>query len=392
MSGVRRTVLEEKVILTWKCDHCGSKVSGLKRECPNCGMPRDRGTKFDTNDVIGTLSAEESKNYGQPDWLCECCDMLNNYRNTECESCGAPKGASKNYFEMHEEINRRKMQHDLQGSDDSTYVEERFTHSSEFDSTPMQSYHDKEIRNRRKTIFRNFLIGGGVSLGIISFIVLMVFLLKPKEYSVVVESSNWERSISIEEVNTYHEEGWSLPAGAVQTDKVWKYKDKERVIDHYDTVTEMVTKTKTVQDGYDVSYEVEDNGDGTGNVVKVETPKYKTVEYEVPETKQVPVYAWVDVYDWYYYYDIDRWSYTRSVDTRGETGPYWGEVTLRDDEREGGRTERYNIVVSGEDIDSKTYHIDYDVWVLIEPGDELVVSVNAVGICKVVSINSERVE
>lgn len=75
---------------------------------------------------------------------------------------------------------------------------------------------------------------------IIFFIVLealfLGFLIFPciKE-SQTVTGFSWERTISIEELKTFHESGWSLPSGAKQTDTKIELYGYESVLDHYET-------------------------------------------------------------------------------------------------------------------------------------------------------------
>lgn len=85
----------------WDCPLCQSKaISGLARDCPNCGKPRGDEVKFYMIDKKNYLDADTAASVGnKPDWLCEFCKSLNNNKLTTCPSCGANKGTSKrNYF------------------------------------------------------------------------------------------------------------------------------------------------------------------------------------------------------------------------------------------------------------------------------------------------------
>lgn len=86
---------------TWDCSYCGRKNRGRDRECAGCSRPQSMETKFNMNETVAVLDGEEAKKYiTGPDWFCECCDSYNPDSIVECKSCGAPRGASKNYFEM----------------------------------------------------------------------------------------------------------------------------------------------------------------------------------------------------------------------------------------------------------------------------------------------------
>lgn len=374
MSGVQRINTGEKVWLSWKCEYCGTTVSGKYRECPNCGRPRGGNTNFDINDIGEDLTKEEIANRCGPDWFCECCETLNSARFSECESCGAPRGASKNYFEM-------------KAARESKFAGEFLKDTAEqFRSIPVL---EDDITGRkvkkRKIELQSALIGLFSALGIGTLAILMVVLFTPKEYQVTVTDVSWYRSISIEQQGTYHESGWTVPVGGRQTSKEWKYVRTDKVIDHYDTKD--VTKTKTVEDGYDVDYEYVDNGDGSADRIEVRTPRYKTVTYT--ETESVPVYKDVDIYDWYYYYDIDRWKYHHSVETSGQYDPYWGEVNLGNRQRQGGTTETYYIHVNEEGLKDK-YTVSYDDWCMIKPGDNVTIKVSIIGNAVITEVNGVK--
>ena len=60
------------------------------------------------------------------------------------------------------------------------------------------------------------------------------------------------------------------------------------------------------------------------------------------ETYQEPVYRDEPIYETKYYYEIDKWLHKEYIKTSGnDKEPVWGEYTLKDKERENGRTERY---------------------------------------------------
>lgn len=364
----------EKVWLAWKCEYCGTTVSGKYRECPNCGRPRGKSTEFDINDIGEDLTREEIENCCGPDWYCECCETLNSARFSECESCGAPRGASSNYFEMRE---ARESKFTGEFIEDVT---------EQFRSIPVVEVNVTNERNDKpKFIWGPVLWRLLFALGAAALVWLLVALFIPKEYNVTVADVSWYRSISVEQEDTYHESGWNIPAGGRQTNKEWKYLRTDRVLDHYETKN--VTKTKTVQDGYDISYEYVNNGDGSANRIEVKTPKYKTVTYT--ETEQVPVYKDVPVYDWYYYYDIDRWKYHHSIETSGQFDPYWGDVVLDSRQRKGDSTEAYYVYANEEGREYK-YTVSYDDWNRIKPGDNITIKVSLIGDAVITEVNGVK--
>ena len=63
----------------------------------------------------------------------------------------------------------------------------------------------------------------------------------------------------------------------------------------------------------------------------------------------------VPIFGTKYYYEIERWIFERQEDTSGssDTAPYWAELSLKENEREGGRSEKYTFTAS--DSKGKTY-------------------------------------
>lgn len=318
MGEVQRINTGEKVWLPWSCDYCGANVSGKYRDCPNCGRPRGKNTTFDVTKPGETLTEEEVSKRCGPDWLCECCDSLNSASLSECPSCGAPKGASKNYFELKrireesvraeadkvESVEQSSVVPAIYDDDDKKEEEKRFTgeyledDTEKYRSIPVVG-NDMPYRRRKRNKSFNFMKAIAVAMtvaGSIGLLSVLICALLPKEYSATVTDVSWERSINIEQQDTYHESGWSIPAGGRETSKEWKKSGTKKVIDHYDTRD--VTKTKVVDDGYDITYDYVDNGDGSADKIEVRTPKTKTVTYT--EKEEYPVYVDVDVYDWYY--------------------------------------------------------------------------------------------
>ena len=107
-------------------------------------------------------------------------------------------------------------------------------------------------------------------------------------------------------------------------------------------------------------------------------PVYTTETYI--ETHEEPVYVQVPEYRTKYYYEIERWFDSRTVDTSGrEKSPYWGEVVLAEKEREDGRTEKYWIVTVNKKDKTKTYPVSYAQWEDIEVGDILEAKVSLIG-------------
>lgn len=363
------------VVMYWDCDYCGTKnISGLTRVCPYCGKPRGTETNFHfiegkEKEYIDEDKAEEIGR--EPDWLCSFCSSLNNAKETTCPSCGASReDSSKNYFEMKEEREAKKREAELL---EVQRDEERKLgiNYEEFEKEYFANREEKTVsETKTKWSLKNYIARIGIILSVIA-LGLLIFL--PKTKSVHVDSHNWEYSINVEEYKTFSESDWTLPPGARLTSQQVEFKEYVPVLDHYETQT--VTEQSYEQIGSHTEYSYVDNGNGTATEVAHTVPDYGYVTHT--RTEQVPVYRQEPVYATKYYYDIDRWTYTRSIKTEGnDTKPYWGELDLKDKEREQSRNEKYTVnctdVKKGKEY---SYDAPYEIWIAIKDGSDVKLTV-----------------
>lgn len=327
------------VVGCWDCDYCGAdRISGDIKICPKCGKPRGKDVTFY---MAGPKQYVEdpdkvSKN---PDWLCSFCDTLNADTDKFCTSCGASREDSEmNYFEVKEKQRQEALR--------------------------------KEEENRKK--LQNIAPQSSRSAGgrrllpllvIAAAVLVIAFMSMPRTKSMKVDAMKWERTVIVEKKQAVQESGWDLPAGAwdvTSRQEIYRY---DQILDHYETREREVAEE--VLDGYDVTYTYEDLGNGHFEEVEHREPRYRT-EYHT-EYYEEPVYISVPVYEEKYYYTIIKWFHDRDEVTSGTNSePYFAELDLTQDEREGGRKEEYWIV-SGD----KTYGIDYELWEWITPGSSI---------------------
>ena len=337
----------------WDCPFCNAKhIEGLERDCPNCGRARSKETEFyiDENN-IEYLTEEEAKTKGKgADWLCSYCDSLNSVLDDTCKGCGAQKSESqKDYFQMHEESQVENTANETPKS--------------------VQKEKPKRRRDPSKARWYHWLLAL-IIYGLPLF--LFISFLLPKHVIITVEKTAWEYNISIEKYGVVEESDWTLPdkAKLIKKKKEIHHYDKE--LDHYETKTE--THEERVLDGYDVSYNRVNNGDGTFSEERVETPRYRTETRT--ETVEVPVYKDVPVYRTKYYYEIKKWHHHRYVTSSGENEePYWGEVSLQKNERQGAKTESYKV--SGL-VDERIEHYTCkkEIWNQFEIGKDYKIKVS----------------
>ena len=334
------------IIGCWDCTYCGTdRISGELRDCPNCGHPRDKDVKFYMADPKNYAADQENVNKN-PDWLCPFCDSLNPDSATICSSCGASRdGKTQNYFQNREkqEAEARKQQ----------------TLTETAPSGPKS----------KKGLF--------IVLGILAAVIaLVIFLVVPKSKTMEVASLKWERSVEVEENREIEENGWTLPADAYDVSSKLELYGYNSVLDHYETRTRQVAVD--VFDGYDISYDYKDLGNGRFEEIEHKTPRYRT-EYK-KETYEEPIYRQDPVYQTKYYYYIMRWVTDHYEETSGENDePYYAEVPEDSTHRAGDKTEKYWVT----DTDGKTYPTTYDIWKDLSVGDKIKASVQ---MCEIIEV------
>lgn len=382
----------------WDCSYCGNKhISGLKKSCPSCGRVRDETTKFymDGTGKERELTDEQLSSVGSgPDWLCAFCGSYNSSDIEICKSCGHSRDEEdRDYFEqqrVNEEKARERREYELRVTGERQYSTEgqqeptgvasgiggantgRETVGKEWDT---RREGERGVRLGRGTNFN--LTKALPILGVILLVLLGIFLLVPKATTLTVDKLTWDYAIQIEELKTFNESDWQMPAGARLQHTSTEIHHYDQVLDHMETKTRQVPHE--VLDGYDeVVTGYTDNGNGTFIANTTQVPRYRT-EYTT-ETYQEPVYRDEPVYATKYYYEIDRWTRTRAVTTSGiDKSPYYGEVILADKEREGVRSEDYTLYCHNEKGKEFEYTITKEEWEKLNVGENINAKVNAIG-------------
>lgn len=348
------------VLKYWNCPQCGTKdISGGIRECPNCGKPRAEGVSyhFKANEkpvYVSEETAEVVRKRGH-DWECKHCNSMNSGLDSVCFSCGAPREEQPLGSDKDTKIVVTNEQGiDIDGDTNvGSSTKEDIKSDGLF--TPQQ-LHISPVK--RVVPFKKilpFIITGFVVLVIVG----IIFLCQPKDVEFKIIDMSWSYSIDIQKLTLVEESDWTMPSGARLQRTASEFHHYEQVFDHYKI------EYKDVFDGYEeeiVGYK--DLGNGYAEEIIRQVPKYHKEEVKVPVYRDEPVYATK------YYYEVDKWLYERSVTTSAyNKEPYWGEVVLGENEKEGSRTTTY-ILYGVSDAD-KSYEckVDYNTWLSCEIED-----------------------
>ncbi len=349
----------------WDCVYCSQKkIQGDKDECPSCGASRGENTKFymDASNIEYVTPVQEND---KPNWICSFCNSQNEDYETSCEYCGASKEQSEaNYFEQQ----RRKDISAEESPNDSS--------NNSYNSLPSRQSYNISNGNASQNIWSSILQYSWlaiVPIAIVLLILLFVWLSTPIQKKITIDSFEWERSISVEVEKTIQESGWNLPSNARLQYEQEEIRDYNKIVDYYETKSREVKKERFVgYEDYVAGYE--DLGNGQFEEIIKQRKVYET--YYETEYYEEPVYKSVPVYDTKYYYEVDKWVYSRSVNTSGmDKNPYWGEVTLSSDERQGSKKDNYFVYATFEE-EQKRYTMDFAEWNAYEIGDTLTVKVN----------------
>lgn len=367
----------------WDCKYCDTKgIQGSIRECPNCGNPRGKDTKFYIGSENSYVPEEKATKINRrPDWLCQYCGSLNSDDDKICKSCGAERTSENlNYFEMR----RNQEEQQYEESQAQSYEKNLYEDISKSDYTFVSdtSTDAKSKANGFVSFFREHYPYIGIGFLIIIVIVGIVALFIPREKDITVQEILWERSIEIERYQTVNDEGWDLPPGASAISSENRFSDTEVVIDECETKTRTIPK-ETVVDYEDVVVDYIDLGNGYFE--EITSKKEITETYYETEVYTELITHYESVYETWYYYETDKWLYERSINTRGKDKlVYWGDLDLEPDERESSRNEKYYVTALLENGKTQTIVFSYEDWNSMEVGETVRVKVSAIGYGEVV--------
>lgn len=339
------------VELEWTCPNCQTRNPGLKKTCQSCGSPQPSDVTFqskaDENLITDAASLEQAKK--GPDIHCGFCGARNPADAAICSQCGGDlkQGKAREAGKVMGEVQK--------DNDPKTLCPNCKTENpanAQICSkcgAPLNATAVPE-QAAKKSLSLGCLIALGIAglllvIGIISLISLGA---KRTDLVGSLNSTKWERIISMEEFGPVQKDDWQdqIPAGA----SIGSCSDKVR--DTSDTPSG--NSVEVCGEPYKV-----DKGNGVAEVVQ-------DCKYEI--------------YDSYCSYTVDEWHTGSDQVAQGtDLNAYWPAVNVDNTHREGSRSERYTLyfIANGDEYSYETS--DFQLYQRVKPGSAWKLTVNGFG-------------
>jgi len=323
------------VELEWLCPHCGTRNGGTQRTCSRCGAAMAEKAQFQTPAVQKLMTEAEARaatGGSGPDVHCYFCGARNAAGAEVCGRCGGnlAQGRARAAGAMLGE-HRTGPVADIVCPNCRTAnpadarvcrscnapLAAPFAQQQQQASWAQGGQGPQAAQAPKSKSLVPMGILGCVTIAAVGLIILLVLVFRTKDASAVVKEVAWERAVAILEQKPTRDSDWAdqIPRDAQRgscSKKVRKTQSEpapgaEKVCD----------KPKMV-----------DQGNGTAKVVQ-------TCEYKI--------------YDqWCEFTRLEWQEVDRAVAKGSDLSPRWPEVRLRSGQREGKKTEEYNVVFKGE--------------------------------------------
>lgn len=344
----------------WDCQFCGTTaILGRHKVCPNCARSRPEGTTFYLPEDAELVESEALKAQASlgPDWICAFCSSSNPANLDVCRHCSAPR----------EEVSaQQKVQEFAPGAapkaGDMTVPD------------PHEAYREPAAPQKARPSWLLPVIGIVILL---ACLIGGLALFSGDALEVNVEQFTWERTVTVEVLQTVTEEGWELPDGARLLSQSEEIHHFNPVVVGYETKEREVSERVQVGERTYVCGQ-RDLGNGFFEDIECSEPVYETQQRT--ETYEEPIYEQVPVYATQYEYAVERWVTVRTERAAGsDNQAYWPELNLQPNEREGQREESYGIVFR--DGDGRRYALSfpYEEWITFESRGNYTLQVNSLG-------------
>lgn len=370
----------------WDCSYCGKTNLARFETCQGCPASRGSDVAFylpEGEPLISDaeLLADATSGF---DWHCDHCDSSNNGRETRCTQCGNLRTKED---KVHDASRDRTMGQGKPnvGRPPARPPRSRASSSSSRDTSSVGygGVGHYAPREEIQTPSHSAVWGLMAALASVFLLLILSFTLD-YEKTARVSDLSWSRTISIEKFMPIDDEGWSHPEDAYDITKKRKIRSYKDVVIGTETITKTVSKR--VEVGTDkVPCGQESLGNGYFEDKTCTVGVYESIN--VPVEEEVDVVKEVPVYDTWYSYTVNRWKAVRTVKaTGGDTEPYWPEVTLGAEERQGSKGQVYSYTLQI-DEDQTSGFLSLPEWESLDEGDTLSVTINFWGHVK--SMNSQ---
>ncbi len=339
------------VELEWTCPSCGSKNPGTVTVCTSCGAPQPADVQFEqpAQENLITDAEKLEKVTDAPDIHCAYCGARNPAGAQTCSRCGADlsEGAAREKGRVigaHRPDAAPDVICPACGTSNPATAHRCRQCNANLDTSPAKpaSRPTPKAADRRRN---NTVIYAVIVVAIFACAALAFLLLRTEEVVGEVQSVQWTRTIAIEELGPVEYDNWrdEIPGNATLGSC------EERVRSTQDNPAPNAIEV------CGTPYTV-DTGTGVGEVVQ-------DCQYEV--------------YDDWCSYTVQEWLQVDEISASApDFNPYWPEPQLRTGQREGERSEEYEVFFNA-DGDSYTYDTsNLDTYMQCEIGSNWLLEVN----------------
>lgn len=340
--------------LEWTCPNCNNKNPGMKKFCGTCGAPQPANVAFEMGQNSALINDAEKQTLASKgaDIYCPFCNTRNTANAEICSQCGG---------DLQEGI-RRESGRVISGPAATTGKPIKCTACGTENPAGSATCsacgtslaknlatNQPQATSSQKTPsrFRPWMMLPIAGVVMLLCVIIGFLFFKTTDKKGIVNNTQWERSIAIEEQREVVREAWrdQLPAGAQPLSCQQEYRSRQ---DSPAAGAREVCSTKLV-----------DQGNGSAKVEE-------TCYYEI--------------YDDYCKYNSLEWQTVNNIQASGtDQQPQWPNSILSSGQREGNRSETYTVYFNTSDGIKEYSTSDAALFAQFEPGTEWTLSINTLG-------------
>jgi hypothetical protein len=337
------------VHLEWTCPNCTTKNPGPQQFCNGCGAPQPEGVEFTqaAEEKLLTDKAEIERAKAGPDIHCPYCHARSPSGSPFCGACGGDL-ADAHVRKSGRVVGAHRSQKapdipcpNCATANPATALSCVQCGAALGKQAAPRAAKDKPTRRSGIAIF----VIIGVVLCITAVVAFLIFSGRTEDLVGTVQGGSWQRSLAIEVLGPAEHETWldEIPSDAQMGVCRTEYR--------YTSPNPEPNSEEICGTSYIV-----DEGTGSGEVVQ-------DCEYRV--------------YDDFCSYTQMEWVVFDTV-TASDTdfSPYWPNVNLLTDQRQGAGTESYEVLFSTDNGTLEYSTSNADEYSSFQPGSEWILKVN----------------